>query len=70
VAPTNQITWKGESEEVKETTNELYIIFALGLLTAYLVMAATFNSFIHPFIIMLNCTIGCFWRFGIYFILK
>jgi len=45
VAPTNQITWKGESEEVKETTNELYIIFALGLLTAYLVMAATFNSF-------------------------
>ena len=49
VAPTNQITWKGESEEVKETTNELYIIFALGLLTAYLVMAATFNSFIHPF---------------------
>ena len=32
VAPKNQITWKGESEEVKETTNELYIIFALGLL--------------------------------------
>jgi len=28
VAPNNQITWKGESEEVKETTNELYIIFA------------------------------------------
>ena len=52
VAPTNQITWKGESEEVKETTNELYVIFALGLLTAYLVMAATFNSFVHPFIII------------------
>ena len=58
VAPTNQITWKGESEEIKETTNELYIIFALGLLTAYLVMAATFNSFVHPFIIMLTVPVS------------
>ena len=54
VAPQNQITWKGKSEEVKETSNELFIIFALALLTAYLVMAATFNSFVHPFIIILT----------------
>ena len=48
LAPENQITWKGKSEEIKETSNELFIIFALALLTAYLVMAATFNSlFIH-----------------------
>ena len=52
VAPDKQITWKGKSEELKETSNELYIIFALALLTAYLVMAATINSFIHPFIII------------------
>jgi len=67
VAPNNQITWKGESEEVKETTNELYIIFALGLLTAYLVMAATFNSFVHPFIIMLTVPLAVFG--GLVFIL-
>tara|TARA_Y100001970_G_scaffold222664_1_gene273928 strand:+ start:9620 stop:12742 length:3123 start_codon:yes stop_codon:yes gene_type:complete len=54
VAPQNQIAWKGKSEEVKETSNELFIIFALALLTAYLVMAATFNSFVHPFIIVLT----------------
>ena len=36
VAPQNQITWKGKSEELKETTNEIYLIFALALLTAYL----------------------------------
>ncbi len=54
VAPQNQITWKGKSEEVKETSNELFVIFALALLTAYLVMAATFNSFVHPFIIVLT----------------
>ena len=32
VAPQNQITWKGKSEEVKETSNELFIIFTLALL--------------------------------------
>ena len=44
VAPQNQITWKGKSEELKETSNEIFLIFALALITAYLVMAATFNS--------------------------
>ena len=34
IAPENQITWKGKSEEVKETSNELFIIFSLDLLTS------------------------------------
>jgi len=60
VAPGKQITWKGKSEELKETSNELYIIFALALLTAYLVMSATFNSFVHPFIIVLTVPLAVF----------
>ena len=67
VAPENQITWKGKSEELKETRNELYLIFAFALLTAYLVMAATFNSFIHPFIIILTVPLAVFG--GLIFIL-
>ena len=67
IAPENQITWKGKSEEIKETSNELFIIFILALLTAYLVMAATFNSFIHPFIIILTVPLAIFG--GIVFIL-
>ncbi len=66
-APENQITWKGKSEEIKETSNELFIIFALALLTAYLVMAATFNSFVHPFIIILTVPLAIFG--GLVFIL-
>ena len=62
-----QISWKGKSEELKETSNELFIIFALALLTAYLVMAATFNSFIHPFIIILTVPLALFG--GLIFIL-
>ena len=67
IAPENQITWKGKSEELKETSNELFIIFALALLTAYLVMAATFNSFVHPFIIILTVPLAVFG--GLVFIL-
>ena len=67
VAPEKQITWKGKSEELKETSNELYIIFALALLTAFLVMAATFNSFIHPFVIVLTVPLAVFG--GLVFIL-
>ena len=63
----NQIAWKGKSEELKETSNELFIIFGLALLTAYLVMAATFNSFIHPFIIVLTVPLALFG--GLIFIL-
>ena len=67
LAPEKQITWKGKSEEIKETSNELFIIFALALLTAYLVMAATFNSFIHPFVIILTVPLAIFG--GLVFIL-
>ena len=63
----NQIAWKGKSEELKETSNELFVIFGLALLTAYLVMAATFNSFIHPFIIILTVPLALFG--GLIFIL-
>jgi len=52
--PEARIKWKGKSEELKETSNELFIIFALALVTAFLVMAANFNSFIHPAVIMLT----------------
>jgi len=65
--PEARIEWKGKSEELKETSNELFIIFGLALLTAFLVMAANFNSFIHPAIIMLTVPLSIFG--GIVFIL-
>ena len=65
--PDARIEWKGKSEELKETSNELFIIFALALITAYLVMAATFNSFIHPFIIIMTVPLAVFG--GLVFIL-
>ena len=52
--PRAKIAYKGESEEYKKTNNELYLIFALALITAYLAMCAQFESWRHPFTIMLT----------------
>jgi len=52
--PQAKITYKGESEEYKKTNNELHVIFALALITAYLAMCAQFESWRHPLTIMLT----------------
>ena len=65
--PEAGIEWKGQSEEIQEVSKEIYIIFALALVTAFLVMAANFNSFIHPFVIFLTVPLSIFG--GILFLL-
>ena len=52
--PQAKIAYKGESEEYKKTNNQLYVIFALALITAYLAMCAQFESWRHPLTIMLT----------------
>ncbi|MBM3555862.1 MAG: efflux RND transporter permease subunit, partial [Alphaproteobacteria bacterium] len=41
------------SREFKESSASLYVTFALALLVVFLVLAAQFESWIHPFIILL-----------------
>jgi len=52
--PQAKIAYKGESEEYKKTNTQLYLIFALALITAYLAMCAQFESWRHPLTIMLT----------------
>ena len=52
--PQAKIAYKGESEEYKKTNYQLYLIFALALITAYLAMCAQFESWRHPLTIMLT----------------
>ena len=58
--PEAGIEWKGQSEEIQEVSKEIYIIFALALVTAFLVMAANFNSFLSPFVIFLTVPLAVF----------
>ncbi len=48
------LDYKGESREFLSASGSLYTVFLLALLFIYLVLAAQFESFIDPFIIMLT----------------
>jgi multidrug efflux pump len=55
VLPTSvQIDYLGESREFKKASADIYFTFVLALLFIYLVLAAQFESFIDPLIIMLT----------------
>jgi multidrug efflux pump len=47
-----QINYDGESREFKQSGGKLWITFAFALLIVYLVLAAQFESFIHPLVIL------------------
>jgi multidrug efflux pump len=49
-----QIDYKGESLEYKEASGSLAFTFGIALLIVFLVLAAQFESFIHPFVILLS----------------
>jgi multidrug efflux pump len=49
-----QIDYLGESREFKRASSDIYFTFVLALLFIYLVLAAQFESFIDPMIIMLT----------------
>jgi len=43
----------GSSQSFKETFNSLWFVLALGIVVAYMVLASQFNSFIHPFTVLM-----------------
>ena len=52
------ISYTGESKEYKENRSSVFIVFGLALLVAYLVLAAQFESFINPLVVMLTVPMG------------
>ncbi|RWU08843.1 efflux RND transporter permease subunit [Pseudidiomarina gelatinasegens] len=52
------IDYKGESQMYKESGSSVIFVFVLALLVAYLVLAAQFESFVHPLVIMLMVPIA------------
>ena len=49
-----RISWDGESKEFLESGGSLYMTFAMALLVVFLVLAAQFESFINPMIILVT----------------
>ncbi|WP_447978282.1 efflux RND transporter permease subunit [Candidatus Nitrospira bockiana] len=49
-----RITYGGESKELKQASGALWATFVLAFLVVYLVLAAQFESFVHPLTILLS----------------
>ena len=54
------IDYKGQSKDFKFAGESVFFIFLLGILVTFLVLAAQFESYIHPFIIMLTVPLAMF----------
>jgi multidrug efflux pump len=52
--PAAKVAYKGQSLDYKESTGDIYFAFGLALLVLFLVMAAQFESFVHPAVIMVT----------------
>ncbi|MFC1234189.1 vibriobactin export RND transporter permease subunit VexH [Vibrio sp. F74] len=64
------IDYSGESKEYKENQASVLVVFALALLVAYLVLAAQFESFINPLVVMFTVPMGVFGGFLGLFIMQ
>ena len=65
-----QINYDGESRELKQSGSRLWLTFGFALLIVYLVLAAQFESFVHPLVILATVPLALsgaligLWLFG------
>ncbi|MDJ0866332.1 MAG: efflux RND transporter permease subunit [Myxococcota bacterium] len=65
-----RIGWDGESRELRESGSSLAVTFALALVIVFLVLAAQFESFVHPVVILVTVPLALtgallgLWAFG------
>ncbi|MDP5253813.1 MULTISPECIES: multidrug efflux RND transporter permease subunit [unclassified Vibrio] len=56
--------YQGESKDFKENQSRMWVTFVLALVVVYLVLAAQFESFINPLVVMLTVPLGLFGGFA------
>ncbi|MHB1207017.1 MAG: efflux RND transporter permease subunit, partial [Rhodospirillaceae bacterium] len=52
--PEALLVWRGEAGDFKDNSTAIYFSFALALVVVFLVLAAQFESFLHPLVIMMT----------------
>ena len=66
--PTAVVDYKGLSRDFQTAGSSVMFIFLLGILITFLVLAAQFESYIHPFVIMLTVPLAIMGgMLGLYF---
>ncbi len=65
-----RIAYGGEQEEMGKSFRSLILALVLGILLTYMIMAAQFESLLHPFLVMLTLPMGAAGAFFSLFVAK
>ena len=57
--------WKGDARNLREASSDLYIFMFLSIVIVYMVLGAQFESFIHPFTVLLALPLAFLGAFGL-----
>ena len=63
-------TWAGESRDLRESGDEVFFVLILALIIVYMVLAAQFESIVHPFTVILAVPLAAFGAFGALWLLS
>jgi hydrophobe/amphiphile efflux-1 (HAE1) family protein len=67
--PGFRYTWSGESRDLKDAGYEVVFVLVLALIIIYMVLAAQFESLVHPLTVMLAVPLAGFGAFGLLWLL-
>lgn len=62
--------WKGEARNLQESSRDIYFLFLLSIVVVYMVLAAQFESLVHPFTVMLALPLAFLGAFGLLYALS
>jgi multidrug efflux pump len=63
--PGMRYEWAGEAKDLKDTGAEVWFVFILAVIIVYMVLAAQFESLIHPFTVILALPLAALGAFGL-----
>jgi multidrug efflux pump len=62
--------WRGEARDLRESSGDVYFFMILAILVVYMVLGAQFESFVHPFTVMLALPLALLGAFGLLYLLS
>ncbi len=62
-------TWAGDAKNMRESTANIYWIMVLALIVVFMVLAAQFESLLHPLTVMVAVPLAAFGAFGALYLL-
>jgi len=63
-------SWRGESQNLRESSGDIWFLLILACIIVYMVLAAQFESLIHPFTVMLALPLAALGAFGLLYALR